>query len=93
MIGVTFISSIINEFLRQGRILKIREIKEYLAKSWLSITIISLLLNVVLPYSLPGVRNTYGFQLIIFCSGLIDIVINMIKAVIIQRGKKEPKLE
>jgi hypothetical protein len=93
MIGVTFISSIINEFLHQGRILKIKEIKEYLAKSWLSITIISLLLNIVLPYCLPAVRNTYGFQLIILCSGLIDIVINMIEAVIIQRGKKEPKLE
>jgi len=90
MILVSFASSISNEFLRQGRILRVKEIKEYLAKNWLIVIIISLLSNIALPYWL-SIINTYGYQLIFFCSGLIDFMINIIKAGIVQESKKEPK--
>jgi len=91
MIGVSFVSSISSEFLRQGKILRFKEIKAYLAQNWLVITVMGLLSNIVLPYFIPVLRNTYGFQLIILCSGLIDSVVNTIKAGIIQRSKKDPK--
>jgi hypothetical protein len=90
VIGITFFSSIINEFLRQGQILKVKEIKEYLSKSWFGIIIASLIFNIIFPYIVPT-RSSYGFLLIIFFSGLIDLVINIIKVGIIWISKKNPK--
>lgn len=90
MILVSFGASISNEFLRQGRILKAKEIQEHLAKNWLMIIIFGLLFNIALPYWL-SIINTYGSQLIMFCSGLIDVIINIIRTVIVQGSKKPPK--
>jgi len=90
MILVSFGASISNEFLRQGRILKAKEIQEHLAKNWLMIIIFGLLFNIALPYWL-SVINTYGSQLIMFCSGLIDVIINIIRTVIVQGSKKPPE--
>ena len=86
MIGVSFLFSISHEFLRQGRILRFKEIKEHLAKSWLGVVVSGLVLNIVFPYSL-GIRNTYGLQLIFFCGGLIDFFINIIKVLVSKKSE------
>lgn len=75
LFAVNFLSIISAEFLRKGRILKIEEIKIYLAKSLVTIIILNLLFLVVIPYFWGRSLGVYWFLL---CNMLTDFFVNMI---------------